>query len=266
MTQVDTNPKSNVGRLKAPFATIPKAALAYVGLAHEDGAAKYGPMNWRESPFNISVYVNAIARHLAAFEGGEDCAADSGVPHLAHIAACTLVLLDGMIHGTAIDDRTPGMESDVLAWVHEWRIDAAARKASGDPALASFPVPSRKHPQLIDAAESVPPVEDLQTHLERVSHAVCRARNGGSGISPGRYELRCGRCFDLDWSNADRTRLEFKIDGRTHYYRQSDGQYLGYSDHPFEQIRVTFNSELWIFDRVDSTGDTTRNTTFGDVQ
>lgn len=103
----DTNPKTRFGLAKPPMALIPGTARVLLSQAFADGVAKYGPANWRESPVSASTYVNAAERHLTSWYDGEAVASDSGVHHLAHAAACLLILLDAEANGTMNDDRPP---------------------------------------------------------------------------------------------------------------------------------------------------------------
>lgn len=73
------------------------------------GAEKYGPYNWREKEVRYTVYIEAAMRHLYSALDGEDNDPESGVPHVAHAAACAGIILDAMATGKLVDDRpTPG--------------------------------------------------------------------------------------------------------------------------------------------------------------
>jgi hypothetical protein len=103
----DLNPKTRVGALKLPLHLVPPSAEAYLAMALADGARKYGPYNWRQEPISASVYIGAVRRHIAAWIDGEECAADSGVHHLAHAMACMALVLDAHSLGILNDDRPP---------------------------------------------------------------------------------------------------------------------------------------------------------------
>jgi len=103
----DTNPKTRFGMAKPPLGLIPGTARVLLAQAFADGVAKYGPANWRKDPVSASTYVNAAERHLTSWYDGEAVASDSGVHHLAHAAACLLILLDAEANGTLNDDRPP---------------------------------------------------------------------------------------------------------------------------------------------------------------
>lgn len=101
----DTNPKDLVGSDKLPLHLWPRSATAVGCLAFLDGALKYGALNWRAMGVTASVYVAACKRHLDCWMEGEDCAPDSGVPHLAHALACIAILIDAQSCGKLNDDR-----------------------------------------------------------------------------------------------------------------------------------------------------------------
>ena len=70
-----------------------------------EGMLKYGRSNWRESGVRASIYVDACKRHLDAWFEGEECAPDSGSPHLANALACLAILVDARAAGKLTDDR-----------------------------------------------------------------------------------------------------------------------------------------------------------------
>lgn len=103
----ELNPKETAARNKPPLANIPSGALVPVCLVHQHGHDKHGPYNWRETPIHLMTYAHAIQRHLAAWIDGEDMDPESGLPHMAHIAAGCNVVLDAIAHGKFLDDRPP---------------------------------------------------------------------------------------------------------------------------------------------------------------
>lgn len=100
-----TNPKDLVGIKKISLGLFPGAGKIYGAMAMENGASKYGPYNWRDKKVKMSIYLDAIERHLLALRDGEDIAVDSGVHHLGHIIACGGILADAIEGGFLIDDR-----------------------------------------------------------------------------------------------------------------------------------------------------------------
>jgi hypothetical protein len=72
-----------------------------------DGAVeRYGAYNWRDTGVCATTYISAIMRHLDAWRDGEDIDPESGVTHLAHIAASCNILMDAHKCGKLIDDRS----------------------------------------------------------------------------------------------------------------------------------------------------------------
>lgn len=75
---------------------------------------KYGPFNWRQKKISSTVYYSAALRHLMAWYDGEDFDPDSGQHHLAHAAACCLMVLDVFETDKLNDNRPPpGTFSDL---------------------------------------------------------------------------------------------------------------------------------------------------------
>ena len=101
----DDNPKTITSVTKVPLHLVPPSAKHYLAMAMANGAAKYGPYNWRERTVSVSIYKAAAVRHLDAFWDGEELAEDSGVHHLAHAMACMAILLDARTLGKLNDDR-----------------------------------------------------------------------------------------------------------------------------------------------------------------
>ncbi len=100
-----SNPKDIVGAKKAPLALVPPALVIGAAEAMANGAAKYGPFNWRDYPGEYVTYLEAMLRHIYALLDGEDLAQDSGIHHLKHVVAGGGILLDCMGLGTLIDNR-----------------------------------------------------------------------------------------------------------------------------------------------------------------
>lgn len=128
------NPKTTVGRQKVPtLSPVPSTSLAWLAEAHLDGARKYGPLNWRETPIPLTIYIDAAIRHLLALKEGQDCAPDSGLPHAAHVMAGMSIVLDAEACGTLIDDRVHGRPDAyefTLTEISRIRAERAARDAT----------------------------------------------------------------------------------------------------------------------------------------
>jgi len=103
-----TNPKDLIGITKVPLGLLPSAGKIHGAMAMKNGAAKYGPYNWREKKIKMSIYIDALERHLLALRDGEDIAQDSGISHLGHIVAGASILLDAQVMDCLIDDRPKG--------------------------------------------------------------------------------------------------------------------------------------------------------------
>lgn len=103
----DTNPKTLYGQAKPSLGLLPGAAQVAIAEVLALGKAKYGDANWRVDPVSYSTYHNALLRHLIKAWEGEEMDPESGQPHLAHVAANAMILLDAKACGTLIDDRPP---------------------------------------------------------------------------------------------------------------------------------------------------------------
>jgi hypothetical protein len=101
----DTNPKDAIGSGKLPLHLWPATASALGSLGLLDGMLKYGRSNWRVAGVRASIYVDAAKRHLDKWFEGQDCDADSGLPHFAHALACLAILVDAEAAGKLNDDR-----------------------------------------------------------------------------------------------------------------------------------------------------------------
>jgi hypothetical protein len=118
----DNNPKTAVGIKKPMIHLIPPAAIIHEAQAMRFGAyhagpkgTGYGPFNWREKGVAMTVYLDAIYRHVMDILDGEDLAADSKCYHLAHIRANAGIILDAMEVGKLIDDRpSKGTAAEVI--------------------------------------------------------------------------------------------------------------------------------------------------------
>lgn len=105
MERKDTNPKDAIGANKLPLHLWPTTATAMGCIGLLEGALKYGRTNWRDSGVRASIYIDACKRHLDAWFEGEDCAPDSGSPHLANALACLAIIVDAQAAGKLVDDR-----------------------------------------------------------------------------------------------------------------------------------------------------------------
>ena len=101
----ETNPKDAVAVAKVSTSLVPEIAIIELAQAFRDGAKKYTPFNWRRAPVKMSVYLDAMERHLLLLRSGQDIASDSGLAHVTHIMSGCAILLDAKLNDTVIDDR-----------------------------------------------------------------------------------------------------------------------------------------------------------------
>jgi hypothetical protein len=91
--------------MKVPLDLLEHPAEVAIAKALETGAVKYGRKNYRKSVVHASVYGAAIRRHIGAWLNGETYDPESGLNHLAHVAATVHVIYGSMEAGTFEDDR-----------------------------------------------------------------------------------------------------------------------------------------------------------------
>ena len=101
----NTNPKDLLGVKKPRLSLVPPAGFVYAALAMANGADKYGPYNWRDKKVQTMIYLEAAMRHILSYQDGEECAKDSGIPHLGHALACLLIIIDAKETGNLLDNR-----------------------------------------------------------------------------------------------------------------------------------------------------------------
>jgi len=102
-----SNPKDAIGSKKLAMHLVPSIIQAYASLAFTEGALKYGKYNWRVAGVRLSIYLDAIHRHLAKLQNGEWADKATRVPHLASIIACAGIIADARLHRKLTDDRPP---------------------------------------------------------------------------------------------------------------------------------------------------------------
>ncbi len=84
-----------------------KDLLPLVSDVYRYGMQKYARNNYLTGS-KASVWLDAIGRHILAVFKGEDTAPDSKLPHMAHIAANVLILLDCQRAGSLENDLLEG--------------------------------------------------------------------------------------------------------------------------------------------------------------
>lgn len=102
-----SNPKDVIGVKKLPTHIVPSAVVRYAALAFFEGMVKYGKFNWRVAGVKISIYIDALERHMMKLKEGEWHDQKTGVPHLASVIACAGIILDANELGMLTDDRGP---------------------------------------------------------------------------------------------------------------------------------------------------------------
>lgn len=103
----DTNPKDVIAANKLPLSLVPDTMVIYASLAFLEGALKYGRYNWRVAGVRSSIYLDALKRHIADYENGEECDPKTRVHHLANALACIGIIIDAKECGKLNDDRPP---------------------------------------------------------------------------------------------------------------------------------------------------------------
>lgn len=88
---------------KEKYTMIPQLALKQVARVFTHGADKYGDFNYSKQ-CDVLRYIDAMQRHTNQYLTGEDMD-ESGVHHLACVAANALMVLDGILNETMIDNR-----------------------------------------------------------------------------------------------------------------------------------------------------------------
>ncbi len=107
-----TNPKSRDSSHKIPLSLCPASVRIAIARVFKLGGEKPGRYhwNWREEPISVTQYIDAIHRHLARFEDGEEFdeemseQAGQPVAHLDIIASNTAMLIDAREAGTLVND------------------------------------------------------------------------------------------------------------------------------------------------------------------
>lgn len=105
MQENSTNPKDKFGRRKPSAQYTPPLAETWLHVAMQEGAAKYGPFNWRENDVSAGVYYSAARRHLTRWFTGQRFDPETKIHHLAYAMACCAILIDAEANGCLVDDR-----------------------------------------------------------------------------------------------------------------------------------------------------------------
>lgn len=100
-----TNPKQALGLSNIPMNMLSPIACAYGSVAKLNGSLSYGLSNFVGTEVILSIYLDALRRHLDAFICGEEVDEKDKVPHLGAILANVDIILCARAAGTLIDDR-----------------------------------------------------------------------------------------------------------------------------------------------------------------
>ena len=162
MSLPDNNPKTRMGVMKPGVSTVPPTAIMMLGAAMKHGAEKYGPFNYREESISMSVYYDAMWRHLMSWWDGEDFDTDSGLHHLAHVMAGAAIVMDTLELHMIEDDRPPS--GSFARMVREFLEQSRAAPAAADPApepLEDDGFPDPDFEEWVESLEAAPaPAED----------------------------------------------------------------------------------------------------------
>ena len=101
----NTNPKQALGLSSIPMNLLSPLACAYGSLGKLNGKLKYGGSNFIGTEVIMSIYMDAIRRHLDGIMAGEEFDPADGVPHFGAMLANIDIILCARAGGTLIDDR-----------------------------------------------------------------------------------------------------------------------------------------------------------------
>jgi len=114
-TQEGLNPKDSSGSLKVPLLNVTSTAKVLTAICMQDGEERYGPYNWRHTPIQARIYLEAAMRHLDALIDGEDYDQQSGKPHIGYALATLMIYADSWINNSLVDNRpVPGKAGELI--------------------------------------------------------------------------------------------------------------------------------------------------------
>lgn len=97
----------------ARFDLMPPEPNWFESQVYGMGAAKYADRNW-ENGYEWGKGIAALERHIQLYKAGQDLDPESGLPHLAHARWHTGTLITFWARKLGIDDRTKGVNLDLL--------------------------------------------------------------------------------------------------------------------------------------------------------
>lgn len=117
-TRITSDTGGQKGAKDTELARIPAWAIEEVARHFHDGSTKYedvapGVANWQLG-YDWSLSINALKRHLSAWEQGDSLDAEFDRTHLAAVVFHALVLMTFEHYGWGKDDRYTPMARDVF--------------------------------------------------------------------------------------------------------------------------------------------------------
>jgi hypothetical protein len=120
------NPKAKDSAHKLPLWLVPGVAIIRICEVLDFGRKKPGrwTFNWRTAPIKLNDYTSAMMRHILAIQDGEWLDPETGLPHVAHIAAGASVVIDAEAHNALeFDNQTSQATSKLLYERQAARLD-----------------------------------------------------------------------------------------------------------------------------------------------
>lgn len=110
-----SNPKDVIGSRKLHMSCVPWTLVVCAARALLEGMLKYGRFNWRMCGVRGSIYLDAIKRHIAKYENGQDIDPKTLIHHLDSAIGCLAIMRDAMLYKKFEDDRPPCPDPDAMA-------------------------------------------------------------------------------------------------------------------------------------------------------
>lgn len=92
------------GQKDAQASSLDAKALLVLAEVSGFGARKYAAHNYLKG-YDWSLSLDALHRHLWAFQSGQDLDEESGLPHMAHAAWHALALVSFQVRSLGTDNR-----------------------------------------------------------------------------------------------------------------------------------------------------------------
>lgn len=106
---------------KSPCELLSPVAMLATADVLAVGAKKYAPNNWRKG-LAWSRVIGAILRHLFAFMRGEDLDAETGLPHIDHLACEVMFLQEFYRTRKDLDDRYSAQSANLSAIIQPYQM------------------------------------------------------------------------------------------------------------------------------------------------